>query len=332
MIRLAKGEVDRARTDCCSSRDIQYQRNDIARTRQVRVRGDTIRGLASLRGNSRCGSNSLATRWTPSGHQPASTGEVTENLDEMFVSRQTLRPPRDADQGRQSKASRRVETIDSKQFKKEGKLLEASAAGGPHPLRPRHAPRGGLLLRVENYARWFSGRAPGEPPYRCSDFLPDLSSASWTSRHATLPQVRGMSAGDAAPARRRRRARLPGCRRLDIGRLRFARSRKTHDAGALHVATPGPYELEPLRRRGDRTVDSADRVNRPVDPRPPGSRPGARPGQRDQDSVRNARKPDSGHEVDEAARGGSVELFRESGMRCKWLHSELDPLSGSDPA
>ena len=49
---------------------------------------------------------------------------------------------------------------------------------------------------IENYARWFSGRKPGEPPYTLLDFFPDDFLMIVDESHVTLPQVRGMFAGD----------------------------------------------------------------------------------------------------------------------------------------
>src|SRR5262249_56335344 len=82
-------------------------------------------------------------------------------------------------------------------FRDQGKLLEAQRLSA----RPRFDME--MLLEVghcpgiENYARWFSGKAPGEPPYTLLDFFPDNDMLLIVDEsHATLPQLRAMFAGD----------------------------------------------------------------------------------------------------------------------------------------
>src|SRR5262245_9768868 len=121
----------------------------------------------------------------------------------------------------------------------------------------------GYCSGIENYARWFSGRKPGEPPYTLIDFFPDDFLCIVDESHVTLPQVRGMFAGD----RSRKETlvehgfRLPSA--LDNRPLRFeeweARQRQT-----LYMsATPGPHELG---RCGGEVVEQVIRPTGLIDP------------------------------------------------------------------
>src|SRR5207244_9157148 len=81
-------------------------------------------------------------------------------------------------------------------LKKEGKLLEAQRLAARTRYDLDMLREAGYCSGIENYARWFSGRAPGEPPYTLLDFFPDDYLTIVDESHATLPQVRGMFAGD----------------------------------------------------------------------------------------------------------------------------------------
>ncbi len=71
----------------------------------------------------------------------------------------------------------------------------------------------GYCSGIENYARWFSGRKPGEPPYTLIDFFPDDFLMVVDESHVTLPQVRGMYSGDHSRKDDARRTRLPAAQR-----------------------------------------------------------------------------------------------------------------------
>ena len=82
------------------------------------------------------------------------------------------------------------------QFKSEGKLLEAQRLAARTRFDMEMLLEVGHCPGVENYARWFSGRKPGEPPYTLLDFFPEDFLMVVDESHVTLPQVRGMFAGD----------------------------------------------------------------------------------------------------------------------------------------
>ena len=93
---------------------------------------------------------------------------------------------------------------------------------------------------IENYARWFSGRKPGEPPYTLIDFFPDDFLMIVDESHATLPQVRGMFAGDHSRKITlvEHGFRLPSA--LDNRPFRFDEWEKRVKTGAVHVGHARP--------------------------------------------------------------------------------------------
>src|SRR6266567_1548686 len=178
---------------------------------------------------------------------------------------------------------------------------------------------------VENYARWFSGRKPGEPPYTLLDFFPDDFLMVVDESHATLPQVRGMFAGDHSRKLTlvEHGFRLPSA--LDNRPLRFDEWEKRVKQVLFMSATPGPYELEVT---GGEVVEQVIRPTGLVDPML---------------HVRAARGqvPDLIDEIKKRAASKERVLvttltkrlaedlsayLRDAGLRGKWLHSELDAI------
>src|SRR5437764_2480126 len=196
MIRLAKGEVVERDRVLLKLVDVQYQRNDIAFERgKFRVRGDTIEVWPAY--------EEYGLRIELFGDvidalaiiNPTS-GEVTRELDEMFLypAKHFVTPEhrvKEAILGIEQELNERLEF-----FKKEGKLLEAQRLAARTRYDLDMLREAGYCSGVENYARWFSGRAPGEPPYTLLDFFPEDFLCVVDESHVTLPQVRGMFAGD----------------------------------------------------------------------------------------------------------------------------------------
>jgi excinuclease ABC subunit B len=104
--------------------------------------------------------------------------------------------------------------------------------------------RAELDLRVENYSRHLSGRAPGEPPPTLIDYFPKDFVMVIDESHQTVPQVHGMWGGD----RSRKQTlveygfRLPSA--IDNRPLSFEEFESKLDQIIYVSATPGPYELQ----------------------------------------------------------------------------------------
>ena len=197
VVRLAKGEAIDRDNLLLRLIDIQYQRNDIAFERgKFRVRGDTIEIWPA--------SEEYGYRIELFGDEvdalsiihPVS-GETIRTLDEVYVypAKHFVTPEervREAVKGIEQELDRAARTVQDR-----GQAARSGAAQGPLPVRPRHAPRGRLLLRHRELRplvqRPQAGRAA---VHACIDFFPDDLLMVVDESHVTLPQVRGMFHGD----------------------------------------------------------------------------------------------------------------------------------------
>ncbi len=120
----------------------------------------------------------------------------------------------------------------------------------------------GYCSGIENYSRYLSGRAPGEPPPCLLDYLPDDAILIVDESHVTVPQIGGMYRGD----RSRKETlveygfRLPSA--LDNRPLRFDEFESMSPQTIYVSATPGPYEQE----HADKVVEQVVRPTGLVDP------------------------------------------------------------------
>src|SRR5438105_81049 len=325
MIRVVKGEeVDRENL-LLRLVDIQYQRNDTAFTRGTfRVRGDVIEVWPAY--------EEYGLRIELFGDEVdalaiinPTTGETLKVLEELYIfpAKHFVTPEervREAVEGIRKELDERLEY-----FKKEGKLLEKQRLEARTRFDIEMLMEVGHCPGVENYARWFSGRKAGEPPYTLIDFFPDDFLMIVDESHATLPQLRGMFAGDHSRKLTlvEHGFRLPSA--LDNRPFRFDEWEKRVKQVLFMSATPGPYELE---RCGGEVVEQVIRPTGLVDPVL---------------HVKPARGqvPDLIAEISKRAERQERTLvttltkrlaedlsayFQEAGLRCKWLHSELDAI------
>ena len=210
-------------------------------------------------------------------------------------------------------------------FKAEGKLLEAERLKARTNYDLDMLREVGYCSGVENYARWFSGRAKGEAPYTLIDFFPPDFLCIVDESHVSLPQVRGMFAGDLSRKTTlvEHGFRLPSA--LDNRPMKFEEFENRLKNVLYLSATPGPLELE---RTGGEVVEQVIRPTGLVDPiihiKPAR---GQVPDLIEQIKIRADR-----HErvlVTALTKRMSEDLtnyFREAGLKCKWLHSELDAI------
>ncbi len=325
VVRLAKGETIDRDNLLLRLIDIQYQRNDIAFERgKFRVRGDTIEIWPS--------SEEYGYRVELFGDEVdavsiihPTSGETIRQLEDAYVypAKHFVTPEervREAVKGIEQELADRLE-----QFKKEGKLLEAERLKARTRYDLDMLREVGYCAGIENYARWFSGRKPGEPPYCLLDFFPDDFLMVVDESHVTLPQVRGMYHGD----RSRKETlvehgfRLPSA--LDNRPLKFEEFEKRLRTCLCLSATPGPYELE---KTGGEVVEQVIRPTGLVDPvihiKPAR---GQVPDLIKEIEARTLRKERTLVTVlTKRMAEDLVNYFRDSGVRCKWLHSELDAI------
>ena len=210
-------------------------------------------------------------------------------------------------------------------FKKEGKLLEAQRLQARTRYDVELLRETGFCPGIENYSRALADRKPGEPPYTLLDFFPADSLLMIDESHVTIPQIRAMWAGDNSRKTTlvEHGFRLPMA--LDNRPLKFDEFIKRPGQRILVSATPADWELE--QTKGE-IVEQVIRPTGLVDPEihivpARGQVPHL------MDQIRQ--RAESGERVLVTAltKRLSEDLttyMLEEGIRCKWLHSELDAI------
>ena len=210
-------------------------------------------------------------------------------------------------------------------FKKEGKLLEAQRLQARTRYDIELLRETGFCPGIENYSRALADRKPGEPPYTLLDFFPEDSLLMIDESHVTIPQIRAMWAGDNSRKTTlvEHGFRLPMA--LDNRPLKFDEWNKRPGQRLLVSATPADWELE--QTKGE-IVEQVIRPTGLVDPEihivpARGQVPHL------MDEIRQ--RAESGERVLVTAltKRLSEDLttyMLEEGIRCKWLHSELDAI------
>ena len=183
----------------------------------------------------------------------------------------------------------------------------------------------GYCHGVENYSRHLSGRLPGEAPPTLLDYVPQDYLLFVDESHQTIPQVRGMHAGD----RSRKETlvnygfRMPSA--LDNRPLTFEEFEHRVNQALYVSATPGPYELT---KSGGVFVEQVIRPTGLVDPQVE-----IRPvkGQVDDllEQIRIRAERNERVLVTTLTKRMAEDLseyFTEIGVRCRYLHSEVETL------
>ncbi len=148
------------------------------------------------------------------------------------------------------------------QLQREGKLLEAQRLEQRTRYDLEMLREVGYCAGVENYSRHLDQRPPGSPPWTLMDYFPPDYLLVIDESHMTIPQIRGMYAGD----RSRKQTlvdygfRLPSA--LDNRPLSFDEFEERTGQIIYTSATPGPYEIE----RASQVVEQIIRPTGLVDP------------------------------------------------------------------
>jgi excinuclease ABC subunit B len=325
MLPLERGQrIDRERI-LRKLVEIQYERNDHDFARGAfRVRGDVIEVYPSY--------EELAVRIELFGDEVDElitfdplTGKTLKRHDKLAVypkshfvtPRETLK--RAVDSIKEELVLRRSE------LEKEGKLLEAQRLHQRTMFDLEMMREIGYCHGIENYSRHLSGRSAGEPPPTLLDYLPDDAITIIDESHQTVPQIRGMYAGD----RSRKEVlvaygfRLPSA--LDNRPLNFVEWEERVGQLLYVSATPGPYELH---KAGGVVVEQIIRPTGLIDPTID-----VRPvrGQVD-DLLAEIRARAERHErvlVTTLTKRMAEDLttyYHELGVKVRYLHSDIDTL------
>jgi excinuclease ABC subunit B len=225
--------------------ELQYRRNDAAFQRGTfRVRGENVDIFPShyedrawrvtLFGDE---IESLEEFDPLTGERRAKLGEISVYANSHYV---TPRPTLQQAVGKIRTELK--QTLD--RLIAEGKLLEAERLQQRTTFDLEMMETTGSCKGIENYSRYLSGRAPGEPPPTLFEYLPENALLIVDESHVTVPQIGGMERGDFA--RKSILAdfgfRLPSC--IDNRPLKFEEWEKFRPQTVFVSATPGPWEME----------------------------------------------------------------------------------------
>ncbi len=241
---------------------MQFNRNDFSLSRGTfRARGDTIEIYPA--------DAEEITRVELFGEQvdritviAPLTGEVLEEKDRCLVFPATHYVAGPDKMGTALEAIEKELEERLEHFRKRGKLLEAQRLEQRTRYDLEMLREVGYCTGIENYSRYFDGRAPGEPPYTLLDYFPQDFLVVIDESHQTIPQLHAMWGGE----RSRKEAliehgfRLPSA--YDNRPLSFQEFEQRVKQVVFTSATPGPYEME----HSQQVVESIVRPTGLLDP------------------------------------------------------------------
>jgi excinuclease ABC subunit B len=307
--------------------DIQYERSEDLRRGTFRVRGDILEIYPTYEDN--------AYRIEMWGDQIDKIRQVDPLTGEIRAGHEDLVRvpiyPKTHYVMQPEQRDRAIVSIQDeldwwkKELEKQGKFVEAQRVVQRTMFDMEMMRTIGYCHGIENYSRHLSGRLPGEAPPTLLDYVPQDYLLFIDEAHVTVPQVRGMFNGDRA----RKQTlvdygfRMPSA--LDNRPLTFEEFEHRVNQAIYVSATPGPYELT---KSGGVFVEQVIRPTGLVDPEVE-----IRPvkGQVD-DLLEEIRIRAAKNErvlvttLTKRMAEDLSEYFSEIGVRCRYLHSEVETL------
>jgi len=245
MLSLRPG-MERDRDDIIKKLiEIQYERNDINFTRGTfRVRGDILEIFPASNDERAIRIEFFGDEIDRITEIDYVTGKIvgTRNHVVIFPASHYVTTPERIEKAVIEIEKELEERV--KSFKDDDKLLEAQRIEQRTKYDIEMLKEIGFCQGIENYSRHITGRKPGEKPYTLMDFFPDDYLIIVDESHVTVPQVRGMYAGD----RSRKTSLIDNGFRLpsayDNRPLNFDEFEENINQILFVTATPGSYELE----------------------------------------------------------------------------------------
>ncbi|MDR2090523.1 MAG: excinuclease ABC subunit UvrB [Clostridiales bacterium] len=178
---------------------IQYRRSDIDFVRSTfRARGDTVEIFPSSYGEMAVRVEFFGDTVDRITEIDLVTGKAVNKLKSITIFPASHYITDEKNRDEKLKEIRRDMTERAEFFKSRGKLIEAQRISERVNYDLEMIREIGYCSGIENYSRYFDGRAPGTPPYTLLDFFPDDFIMFIDESHMTIPQIRGMYAGDRA--------------------------------------------------------------------------------------------------------------------------------------
>ena len=263
VLHLVRGDRIDQRSILRRLAELQYQRNELDFSQGTyRVRGDIIDVFPAESERDAVRIELFDDEIESLSYFDPLTGEVTRRVARLTVFPKThYVTPREtllkACEAIKVELRERLEYLRS-----HDKLLEAQRLEQRTLFDLEMIQELGYCSGIENYSRYLSGRAAGEPPPCLFDYVPDDALLIIDESHVTVPQLGGMYRGD----RSRKETlveygfRLPSA--LDNRPLRFDEFERLSPQTVYVSATPGPYETE----HADNVVEQLVRPTGLIDP------------------------------------------------------------------
>ncbi len=304
----------------------QYKRNDNAFARgSFRVRGDSLEIWPSHLEDRGWRLSFFGEELEAITEFDTLTGAKTDALDKVrvYANSHYVTPTPTLKQA--MKGIREELAMRLAEFEREGKLLEAQRLEQRTRFDLEMLEATGHCNGIENYSRYLTGRAPGEPPPTLFEYIPDNALVFADESHVTVPQIGGMYKGDF----RRKMTlaehgfRLPSC--MDNRPLKFEEWDAMRPQSVFVSATPSAWELE---RTGGVFTEQVIRPTGLLDPQIE-----IRPVEMQVDDLLD--------EVRRQAAGGYrtlvttltkrmaedlTEYMHEQGIRVRYMHSDIDTI------
>ncbi len=329
MVSLRPG-MERDRDDVIRQLiDIQYMRNDMDFHRGTfRVRGDVLEIFPANNTDTAVRVEFFGDEIDRITEIDVLTGEIKSRLEHcaIFPASHYVVPQEKINEATKEIEKEMEERV--RYFKSEDKLIEAQRIAERTNFDIEMLRETGFCSGIENYSRHLAGLEPGVPPYTLMDYFPDEFLIIVDESHITIPQVRGMYAGDQS-----RKStlvdygfRLPSAK--DNRPLNFEEFESKIDQMLFVSATPNVYEREHELLRAEQIIRPTGLLDPYVEVRPV-------EGQID-DLIGEVNKETSGgHKVlittlTKKMAEDLTDYMREIGIRVKYLHSDIDTLERAE--
>ena len=309
--------------------EMQYSRNDLYLERSTfRVRGDVLEVFPAQGGDYLVRIEFFGDEIEKIALTDPLTSRVNSYLDHVtiFPASHYVVPPEKIEKACIDIAAELKERV--KVFKSEDKLVEAQRIWERTNFDIEMLKETGFCSGIENYTRHLNGMNEGETPQTLINFFGDDFLIMVDESHITIPQVRGMHAGDKS----RKTTlvdygfRLPSA--LDNRPLCFEEFEQKIDQLLFVSATPGPYEAEHELMR-------AQQIIRPTGLLDPEVTVKSTKGQIDDllSEIKSVIKEKNKVLITTLTKKMSEDLtdyLREVGIRVKYLHSDIDTLERAE--
>jgi len=309
--------------------EIQYTRNDMDFKRgSFRVRGDVLEIFPAASADKAVRIEFFGEEVERITEIDVLTGEIKTRLEHIAIF------PASHYVVTKEKINQAAETIAAElkdqvlYFKSEDKLLEAQRISERTNFDVEMLKETGFCSGIENYSRHLTGAAPGEPAFTLMDYFSEDFLIIVDESHITIPQIRGMYAGD----RSRKTTlveygfRLPSA--LDNRPLNFSEFESKIDQMLFVSATPSVYEREHEMLKVEQVIRPTGLLDPAVEIRPV-------EGQID-DLISEVNKETQKHHkvlittLTKRMAEDLTDYMREVGIRVKYLHSDIDTLERSE--